>query len=184
METLPEIENFQVQEYLIQDYDTQYDYAVLLSNLKPVSTNHEIFHMKLKYVDMIKQSLSSGDINEIIEVVSMVQGVRVEAVKRMKIVDFFGLLNSIKEQITTIIDGESNALVSNHIDHNWDSVNGSEKMEKFGIYNTLWILSNGDPTKFEDIMEMSYSDVFTVLYMKKIQGDLEHQMNQIQKNKK
>ena len=61
----------------------------------------------------------------------------------------------------------------------WETVDGSARMAKFGIYNTLESLSGGDALKYKKYMEMEYSEVFTILLMRKTASDLQTEMNKI-----
>jgi hypothetical protein len=102
----------------------------------------------------------------------------------MPIIKFFGLVNSIKNQIERIATAEENSLTGGEVDMKWIAVNGAERMKRFGIYNTLERLSNGDRTKYKYFMNLEYSEVFTILLMMKTSEDLQREMNKIKEPKK
>ena len=173
------IENFKLIDFMNQTPELVQEYLVALRYLKPRQTAREIFSMKLKEVEMIKRTLNSGEDRDLIVIVSKVQKLSEEAVLDLPIIEFFGIVASIREQMKVILQAEENGLTPSRVDMKWEAVNGSEKMAKFGIYNTLESLSGGDATKYEFFMNMQYSEVFTILLMRKTASDLQHEMNQI-----
>jgi len=174
-----EITNYKLKEFLKQEPDLIQNYVVALRYLKPRETKREIFNMKLKHVEMIKQTIDSGNDADLIAIVAKVQKCNEEEVLEMKIIDFFGIVGSIRKQMKVIVTAEENGLTPSHTDFKWEAVNGSERMSKFGIYNTLESLSGGDALKYKAYMNMSYSEVFTILLMRKTASDLQREMNQI-----
>ena len=62
-------------------------------------------------------------------------------------------------------------------------VEGSQRMSKFGIYNTLENLSGGDILKYKEIKNLKYSEVFMVLLMKKTASDIRADMAKIKDHK-
>ncbi|MGD2113429.1 MAG: hypothetical protein PVG07_00140 [Acidobacteriota bacterium] len=154
-------------------------YLIALRYLKPKETEQQLYKMKLKEVEEIKQDIDSGEDRDLIKIVALVQNCTQEEVLDFKIIDFFGLLNSIREQIKVILTAEENAFTPSKLNVKWEMVNGAERMSKFGIYNTLESLSNGDATKYEYFMNMEYSEVFTILLMRKTASDISQEMNEI-----
>lgn len=174
-----EIENFKLSEFLNQDIETIKAYVTILKFIPSQETENEIFHMKLEDVEFFKQNINSSEDSSIIEIVAKVQDIEIEEVLEMEIITFFALLNSIRKQIEKLINAESEMLNPDYVDPRWSAVSGSDRMAKFGIYNTLEMLSNGDILKYQKIMELSYSEVFTVLLMRKTKGDIEREMKAI-----
>ncbi|WP_048331019.1 hypothetical protein [Bizionia psychrotolerans] len=183
MNALTEIKNFELGEFFKQSPELITDYVEILKHVQPIQTKNEIFHLKLKDVEFIKEHLMSNSDEEILDIISKVQGLKPKEVMKIKIVEFFGLMNSIKEQIIQINKAEASSLVSDHVNFKWEAVNGSERLQKFGIYNTLDSLSDGDILKWNAIMELPYSDVFMKLLINKTQSDLSYEMNQIKEIK-
>jgi len=177
-----EIKNYKLKDFVIQDEQTIIDYVNLLQYVEPIPTTKEVFHLKLKHVDFIKEALTDNNDLMLIKIIALVQGITEIKVFEMPITLFFGLLNSVKEQIKIIAKAEQNTLASDIPNMKWESVNGSERMNKFGIYNVLDNLADGDILKYESILNLSYADVFTKLRMNKVKEDLTNEMNKIKTN--
>lgn len=173
------IENFTLYEYLNQSPELIEQYLIALRYLKPIETKQPVYEMKLKDVEFFKNNINASNDLQLIEIVAMVQNCTKEDVLDIKIIEFFGLINSIREQIKVIVTAEENALTPSEINIKWELVQGSERMAKFGIYNTLESLSGGDALKYEAYMEMSYSEIFTILLMRKTASDIQSEMNKI-----
>lgn len=177
------IENFKLIDFLNQDPELINQYTVALRYVKPCETEREIHSMKLKHVEFIKQTIEGGNDVDLIKIISKVQNCTKKEVFEFDIVKFFKIIASIREQVNTISKAEENSLTPSEIGYKWQIVNGSERMSKFGIYNTLESLSGGDATKYKHYMNMQYSEVFTLLLMRKTQADLHNEMNQIKEKK-
>lgn len=180
---MKEIINFELKEFLKQEPELIESYVLALQFLKPTQTTKEVFHLKLKHVEHIKQNIYSNEDAELIKIVAKVQGLSLEEVFKMKIVEFFGIVASVKKQINTISKAENNRLCPSEINFKWEAVNGDEKMSKFGIYNTLESLSGGDVLKYKRIMNLPYAEVFTALLMKKTATELQKEMEKIKTKK-
>ncbi|WP_418513717.1 hypothetical protein [Corallibacter sp.] len=179
MSLLTEIKNYELRDFLKQDRKLINNYVEILQHINSLQTKNEVFHLKLKDVEFIKENLGSNSDDSILKIISLVQGIPEEEVLKIKITDFFGLINSVKEQIIRINKAEASSLVSENTNFKWEAVNGSERLQKFGIYNTLESLSGGDILKWNQIMELPYSDVFMKLLLDKTNNDLQFEMQQI-----
>lgn len=173
------IKNYRFRDFIKLDYQTITDYRVLLEHIPEVKTKRELFYMKLKHVEFIKTHLYDGEIESMVKIISKVQKIPKEDVYEIKIVELYGLINNLKSQLERILRGEETALRSKVPNMKWEAVGGSEKLQKFGIYNTLDKLSGGDITKYKEIMEISYADIFTKLYLDNTVEELQYEMNQI-----
>lgn len=178
-----EITNFKLIDFVNQEPEIIQEYMVALRYLNPLETKRKIFHMKLKHVEMIKKSLNSGNDADLIKIVGKVQKLKDKVVLDMPIIDFFGLVASIREQLKVIVQAEENGLTPSYIDPKWEAVNGSERMAKFGIYNTLDNLAGGDALKYKEYMNMNYSEVFTILLKRKEASDIQREMAAIKTGK-
>lgn len=174
-----QIENFTLLEFLQKPPELIQEYVTALNYIKPLPTRKEIFHMKLKHVEFIKKNIYSDDDGALVDVIAKVQKIEKEEVFNMKIVEFFGILNSIKAQMTKIQLAEQNSLTPTEINLKWEMVEGSERMAKFGLYNTLESLSGGDALKYKKYMQMNYSEIFTILFMRKTASDIAAEMDKI-----
>ena len=176
------IENYTLKEFLKQEKSLIEKYVVALQYMKPIKTNKVVFHLKLKHVEYIKKNLFSNNDAALIKIIKIVQGIKKEDVYNLKIINFFGLVASVKEQVETISRAEENSLTPSEINFKWLAVEGDVKMSKFGIYNTLEALSGGDVLKYKKIMNLKFSEVFTVLLMRKTSSELSKQMDGIKLN--
>lgn len=193
------IENFKLRTFLKQSTETISEYIIAFQYLKPIKTKYDVFHLTLENVEFIKKNLHSNNDKALIDVVKIVQGLmewkifgfRIKKpflfgtwkVYSYKIIEFFSIVASIKEQIEVISRAEETSLSSSGVNIRWEIVQGSERMAKFGIYNTLESLSGGKFLDYDKIMQKEYSEIFTVLYMRKTSSELEKEMNELKLNK-
>lgn len=184
MKDFTEIENFKLYEFFEQPQELIDSYMIVLQYVKPCKTEQEVFKMKLKQVEEIKQAFAAIDIELFINVICEVQNLTKDEVANLPIIEFYSILNGIKEQLKVIYKAEENGLTPSRVNFEWEAVGGSERMAKFGIFNTLEMLSGEDITKHEQILNMRYNDVFAILLRKKVVEDLKYEMNEIRKNKK
>lgn len=173
-----EMFNFKLKEFAQQSEELVLEYLNILS-YKKGNTKNKIFHLKVKEVDYIKKHIFSENDNVLIEIVAKVQDLSKKDVYNLGIIQFFSILNSIKEQIIELSKKEVNALTPNKKNIKWELVNGSKRVEKFGILNTLESLANKDLSKYEEIKNMKYSFVFGVLAMRKVYKDISDEMDAI-----
>ena len=178
-----DIINFKLKDFLRQDVNTITDYFFILNQLEAIPTKREVYYLKLKEVEHIKSNINSGLDGDIVDIISTVQDVKKEDILNLDIIQVFGLMNSIKEQVLNINKAELTALSNNIPNAKFSQVEGSKRLQKFGIYNTLNQLSDGDILKWDAILDLPYDMVFTKLYLDKINNDIQHEMNQIKSKK-
>lgn len=176
---MEDIINYKVSQFLRKDIKVIEQYINVLKYLKPYETKKKIFDLRLRDVQDTKDNLAAGTFEDIIKCVMLTEELTYEEVLKMGIVEFWGLVKSITKQIEDINHMESVSLTSEYPNFKWEAVGGSEKLSKFGIYNTLDKLSDGDILKYEAILDLPYADVFVKLYMDRIKGDLQHEMSQL-----
>lgn len=172
------LKDFKLIDYFNQPPEIHEEYSIVLRYLNPRKTKRQIIRMKLKHVNFIRDAMTLESGKDLIKVVSIVQEMPEKKVLDLGIIEFFGLMASIRQQLSIIAAAEEK-LTPSYTDAKWQAVNGSERMAKFGIYNTLESLSGGDVLKYEGCMNMEYAEVFTILLMRKTQADLQYEMNQI-----
>lgn len=204
---MTEITNYKVKEFLKQPTDLILEYVDVLKHLKPIETNLEVYNLSLKNVEFIKENITNSDDISILEIIAIVQDYKeiivpkwlikllpnvvnkyiqqshLRKVLNIKITEFFGLINNIKNQLEVISKAESSSLVSENTNVKWEQVNGSEKLKIFGVFNTLDSLAGGDILKWNQINELPYGEVFTKLLMNKINADLQMEMQNIKTTK-
>ena len=173
------IKNYRLKDFIKQKPELINEYVTALQYVRPKETKNKVYHLSLKDVEFIKKNIYTENDEALIEIISKVQDIKKKKVFKLRIVDFFKILTSIKKQITIISKAEESSLTSSEINLKWLAVNGDERMSKFGIYNTLELLSNGDALKYEDYMNKSYSEIFTILLMRKTASDLKLEMEEI-----
>jgi hypothetical protein len=154
-------------------------YLIILRHINTVETKRQLFNMKLKHVEFVKNNMNSNDDKDMIEIVSKVQKCTNEEALDIPIIEFFGLLNSIRKQLEIIMTAEENALVSSKVNIKWEMVEGSQRMSKFGIYNTLDKLTHKKPHLYKLYMNMIYSEIFTILLKWKTEEEIQEEMNNI-----
>lgn len=177
------IVNYKLKDFISKTEQEITEYLNIIKYIKPIDTKLDIFSMTLRDVQAIKDYATAGTFEDLIATVMITEELEYKDVINMKIVSFWGKVLSIKEQLETINHQESVALTSETPNFKWEAVDGSNRMSKFGIYNTLDNLSGGDILKYEAILNLPYSDVFTKMYMNRVKGDIEQEMNKLKTNK-
>lgn len=170
------INNRSLKDFLLKG--TQ-DEMRLLTHLKPTNTSKEVRHLSFVEVQNLKTWLSTGKMEDVLKAVELAQGVSKEEILKIDIVTFFGILNSLKKQIESIVQAEERGLSGGVTNVKWEAVNGPARMQKYGMYNTLDNLSGGDITKWEQIKNLRYSEVFLKLMMDKDKETLSKEMEAI-----
>ncbi len=176
---ITEIENFKLKEFVTKPQDLIEEYLTILRYIKSTKTENDIFHMRLRDVENLKKWMEGDSDEDLLSAIALVQGCSEDEVQDYDIIKFFGVINSIKEQLDTIYSAEVGMMAGGYVNKKWEIVNGAERMAKFGIYNTLESLSGGDVTKYNTILDMKYSEVFTIIAMRKTASDLQYEMEQI-----
>lgn len=171
-----DINNRSLKDFLLKG--TQDEMRILM-HLKPTETKKEARHLTFMEVQNLKTWLSSSNMDGILKAVGLVQDVSKEELIQFDIVTFFGYLNSLKRQLESIVQAEERGLSGGVSNVKWEAVNGSERMQKYGMYNTLDTLSGGDITKWEQIKNLRYSEVFLKLMMDKDKEILSQEMEAI-----
>ena len=78
---------------------------------------------------------------------------------------------------------EANELENDDIDPIMFEVNASERLGRFGVLNVINSLADGDITKWNDILKLPYTTVFTKLKMDKERAAINRDIQAIQKRK-
>lgn len=168
------IKNYRLKQFLGQPQELIDEYTYILRHLKPIDTKTPLMQLPLIEVDNIKTNLEA----DLLKIVATVQGTTEKEVMKMRITEFFAVVNSIKKQVETIIKAEQK-LQSQYPDQKWEMVGGNEKMAKFGIYNTTIALAEQFNTTPQEIEQWQYGQVFTILLHNVTRHDLQHQMSKI-----
>ena len=176
---MEEIINYKLSVFLEQGIEKIEEYMGLMRYMKPIETKRQIFDLRLRDVQDVKDNLAEGTFKELIRCVEIAEDLDKEEVMKMKIVDFWGKVLSVKKQIEDINHMERVSLSTDRTNFHWEAVNGGDRLAKFGIYNTLDTLADGDILKYEAVLDLPYADVFTKMYMNRVKADIEAEMAQL-----
>lgn len=172
-----DIENFTYREFIQQDPELIQKYSNILFMMegKPIKTDLE--DLTLDQVEQIKQDIM--DDTQTPKIIGFVEHITEEEFYDMRIVELYGKLITITEQLEEIVTKEQNYLSPEYPNTKWEMVEGSKHMERFGLLPMVDNLAKGDVTKWQEILDTKYSLVFTKLFMDTVKGDLEHKMMNI-----
>jgi len=179
-----ELKNFKLKQFAKQKPKLVEKYARILQYVEGFKTENPIVKLKLSEVEFIKKGIYAQDEEKLLKIVALVQGIELEEVQELRIVKFFALVNDVKKQIEAIYNRERNAFSNNEesIDKNavkWEMVDGSKRVEKFGIINTLAEFHKGDYSKEEYYLNKSYNWVFVRLLREKTLKQIANDMDNI-----
>ncbi|AGO47827.1 hypothetical protein Phi46:1_gp16 [Cellulophaga phage phi46:1] len=157
---MEEIKNYRLGEFINEPEKLQEEYLKLLKLVAKKETIKELFELPFDFVyDLMNDGLP--DLPTIIEAVAKIQGISKENALNIRIIEFFGLSKSLKEQIETVRTA-FRSLGSKVQNPKFEMVGGSKRMAKYGIKNLsipLAIKFNRLPS---DIEKMSFGEVFTL----------------------
>ncbi|MBP0904843.1 hypothetical protein ACFSKN_04750 [Mariniflexile gromovii] len=171
------ITNYKLKDFFNQDLQLIEDYVNLLQHLKPISTNVRLTDLTLRQVETIKKTIN--DENELINIISIVQGITIEEVLELDIITFFPLIKDVQIQLESLVNKEINHLSPKHSDARFEMIDGSKRLEKFGVYNAVNSLANGDILKFNSILDLPYNEVFVKMYLDTTIADIQHEINKM-----
>tara|TARA_R110000823_G_scaffold266679_1_gene386418 strand:- start:1172 stop:1726 length:555 start_codon:yes stop_codon:yes gene_type:complete len=174
-----EIKNYKLKELYRLNRETAVEYISILSYLSPQETAQELFYMSLRKVQEIRDLMQQGRLDDLVDAVVIIQDKPIEDIKELRVVHFFALVSSIRRQVDIIKRGEQAKLNGKSYNQKWEAVNGGDRLAKFGIYNLLDKLADGDILKYEAILDLTYADVFTKLYRDTVMSDIEYEMSKI-----
>ena len=98
---------------------------------------------------------------------------------KLKVTEFYALLNSITKQLENLLAMEERELTPKHHDTKWEMVEGSKRLGKLGILPTVDSLAGGDILKFQEILDLKYITVFNKLRLDRIKADIQGDMEKI-----
>ncbi len=174
---MEEIKNFTLKEFLQQKPDLIEDYSKLLKNLEPIETKKHITELTFNEVDEIKQNFGNED--ALPHIYKYMHDVNEDEFLKMKITEFYALLNSITKQLENLIALEERELTPKHSDHKWELVEGSKRLSKMGAIATIDSLAGGDILKWQKVIELPYITVFNKLRLDRIKADIQGDMEKI-----
>ena len=176
-----EITNFKLKTFVRQEKELVVKYLTALRFLNPVETKNKLSSLTLREVEFFKKNINSPNDDVLYLMVSKIEGIDVKKVSEMKILRFFGVLASIRNQLEKISNAEAQ-LVPEIPNLKWDLVGGSEVMGKYGVMNTVKFLAKGDHEKYDFYLGTRYSKVFSWLMQDKEDLELAKKMDKIKLN--
>ena len=194
---MEKITNYRLQDFLLlEDYQLVSDYMDILDLLMPVKSiadpiNIGFPSIKIKPVMSltfgqvleIRNYLNSRDIEAVCLVVGLVTGLINDEVFLLPILDFYGIISSVKCDIIQMANMEANELENEDNDPIMFEVNAGERLARFGALNPINSLAGDDITKWDAIQKLPYTTVFTKLKMDKERAAINKDIQAIQKRK-
>lgn len=185
------ITNYSFEEFLILEENEREFLVGYLELLEPIQAFD--FDDQLIFLKELS-SLSFGEVNNVrdylnyptpeslAEIVNLITGLSMEQAFQIPIIEFYSIINTVNAEANVLATMESNEL-SGDIDADWIMADGSQKMSKFGVLNTIDALANGDITKWELIENLPYWTVITKLRMNKEMAGIQKAIASIQKQR-
>lgn len=189
--------NYSLKEFLaIEDVEIILQYMDVLDCLLPVREVPDPIYkdfppIKIKpvkslsfgSVTSLRQAFKSGNIEAVCSAVATVTELRKDETFLLPIIDFYGIISSIKRDLEMLINMEINALTDEDDDPIMIEINASERMSKFETLNLINSLANGDVTKWHEVEKLPYMVVFTKLVMDKERADIDKDIRLVQERK-
>lgn len=201
---MEKITNYKFYEFLqIEDVELIEKYIIILDMLNPLSHIINPKYNKFKFwqkepkeievksllnlsfgdVTTVRNNFYQPTIENIIESIEMVTGVEKKEIIKFTILEVYGIINKIKEDLETIQNMELNELSSEDDDIDLITVNANGRMAKFGVLNTIDAIAKGDLTKWNEVEKLPYLTVFTKLMMDKEKNAIEKEIADNQRKK-
>ncbi|MFC6858799.1 hypothetical protein [Zunongwangia atlantica] len=174
---MEEIKNYTLKEFLQQPPELIEEYSKLLKNLEPIETKNKIYELTLGEVEEIKQNFGNED--ALPHIYKYMHGLSEDEFLKLKVTEFYALLNSITKQLENLLAMEERELTPKHHDTKWEMVEGSKRLGKLGILPTVDSLAGGDILKFQQVLDLKYITVFNKLRLDRIKADIQTDMDKI-----
>lgn len=167
----------------------QNEYRNILQYLKPkdVLKGHSaanIFWLSFDKVDMLKRAVSSPDPNSMVDIFQIVFGIDKKKLVNCRLIEFYHAYNYVLKEITSIVERENETLNFEHPDpkHTYMLKQaGIERMNTFGVLNTLDALALRYNTHPEIVKEWPYGYCYSLLLKMNFEKQIEAQYNEIVK---
>jgi hypothetical protein len=172
-----EINNYKLKEFLQQSPELIEEYSTILTLSNPTPTKHNLQDLKFSEVEFVKQNLGKEDALE--EVFDLMDN---SELLEIKVVQFYGKLNFIKEQLEQVVRVEEEHLTSKHTDFKWEAVEGSKRLSGLGILPLVDSLAQGDILKYDEILNLPYTTVLKKLILDTLKSDIQKDMDKIKTN--
>lgn len=170
------ITNYTLQEFLKKDEETISSYSLILKCLKPKNSFTapqysfngykkkiykvtSVWDLSFSTVEKTKSHLNK---NELVDAVCVAYGIDKWQVMYMKIVDFFSVVNFIKDEVLNILKTES-ARFSLKPDPKM-ILAGVDELNVFGALNVVDSLANDKIINWKDVEKLPYREVHTKIW--------------------
>lgn len=201
---MEKITNYKFYEFLlIEDIEIVEKYLMILDMLNPLNqlknpkyNKYKFWQKQPKEIEVkTLMNLSFGDVTEvrnnfyqpsienIIESIEKVTEIEKKDILKLSILEVYGIINKIKEDLETIQNMELNELSSDDEDIELITVNASARMAKFGVLNTIDAVAKGDVIKWNEVEKLPYLTVFSKLMMDKEKNAIEKEIADNQRKK-
>ena len=198
---MEKIINYKLNEFLkLNDELLIQEYSAILEHLRPLKElnnprarwyNKKSKKLQIKAI----RELSFGDVtlartlyneqqNEgVFQIIKMITGLEEKEVLGLTILEFYGIISNIKQELTEINNLELNELQDDSFDFNLEAVNANKRMARFGVLNTINVLAKEDVLKWSEIENLPYLTIFTKLLMDKEKNNIQRELAELQKKK-
>lgn len=198
---MEKINNYKLKEFLnLKDIDLIKTYLSILEHLKPLKSisnpryrfyNREPKTLHIKAVRTlsfgevieIRNIINTGTFESIVEILNKISGLKKNEILNLRIVQYFGILSFIKNELIELNNIELNELSDDSSDINYELVNASERMAKFGVLNVINSLAKEDVLRWSRIEKLPYMTVLTKLLMDKEKNKIQQEIAELQKKK-
>jgi hypothetical protein len=198
---MEKIINYKLNEFLkLNDELLIQEYSAILEHLRPLkelsNPRARWYNKKPKKLQVKAiRELSFGDVtlartlyneqqNEgVFQIIKMITGLEEKEVLGLTILEFYGIISYIKQELTEINNLELNELQDDSFDFNLEAVNANKRMSRFGVLNIINVLAKEDVLRWSEIEKLPYLTVFTKLLMVKEKNNIQRELAELQKKK-
>lgn len=198
---MEKIKNYKIKDFLqLEDRDLQEKYLEILDLLLPVQEIEilrgwcwpktkrrfgvkEIGTLKFGVVTNLRMLILEGTFAAICEAISLVTELSVIQAENLGIIEFYGLISNIREQLTTLTEREASELDDADYNKDLEKVNANKRMARFGTLNIINALAGDDITKWEIIDNLTYNVVFAKIVMDKEKNKIQKEIAELQRKK-
>lgn len=196
---MEEIVNYKFGDFIqLQDEQEVEMLLFYLEEIKPIEVIKTHYHnrnisvpltfkvkdiQQMKYFEVvnIRQGLNDPSTVSILEVFELVTNMQMPLIMQLDIVQFYGALNNIKNQVMDMVEMEENNIYYKEDNIKAEEVKAGERMAKFGPLNVIDSLAGGDIEKWERIEQLPYLTVFTKLVKQAEEANIKYDMNNLPK---
>lgn len=179
------IQNIQLKRLNTLETSQYDDYRKVLQYLKPKPVikgrkAKDIMQLTFNEVELIKTALKDPQVNNLIDIFYIIFGINRKKLLNCKLVEFFHAYNYVIREINSIVEKEMIALKF-EVDPLMNQA-GLERLNRFGVLNTLDSLAMRYGTHPDKVKEWQYGYCFSLLYKMNIEKRIENDYREIVKS--